>query len=215
MNQAARAILKQTPVMPVISINDIETAVPLAKALLAGGIPVLEITLRTSLGLEAISRIKQQVEGVIVGAGTIVNKQNLSDAIAAGSEFIITPGLTNDLLNAGIDCGVPFMPGVATVSELMRCVEKGLNTVKFFPAEAAGGAKVLKAFAGPFPDVAFCPTGGIGLHNIAQYLAVPSVLSVGGSWIVPESLIAEGNWAAITQLAQEASQLVAATRKSA
>ncbi len=206
---AARHVLQQAPVVPVITINDLESALPLAKALVAGGIPVLEVTLRTQYGLEAITRIKQEIEGAIVGAGTILSTDDLSKAVAAGSEFIITPGLTDKLLDAGMDCGVPFLPGIATVSDLMRCREKGLNTLKFFPAEANGGAKALKAFGGPFSDVKFCPTGGIGLNNIESYFAVPSVMSVGGSWIVPDNLIAAGDWEGITKLAREACDVVA------
>lgn len=208
LSGAARQILKQAPVVPVITINKLESAVPLAKALMAGGIPVLEVTLRTAHGLEAIRLIKEQVPDAIVGAGTVLNETDLANAVAAGSEFIITPGLTDSLLQAGVNCGVPFMPGIATVSDLMRCREKGLDTLKFFPAEANGGAKALKAFAGPFADMAFCPTGGIGLNNLESYLALPSVLSVGGSWIVPDKLIDQGDWDGITTLAREACDLV-------
>lgn len=208
----ARDILRQAPVVPVIAINDINSAVPLAQALVAGGIPVLEVTLRTACGLEAIRRIKAEVEGAIVGVGTVVTTNELHAAISAGSQFVITPGLTDGLLAAGSDCGVPFIPAIATVSELMRCQYAGLDTLKFFPAEAMGGAATLKAIAGPFPDVAFCPTGGIGLHNLADYLALASVLTVGGSWVCPEALIAQRNWPAITSLAAEATQLVASLR---
>lgn len=208
MSTQLKQLLKQAPIVPVIAINDINNAVPLANALLAGGIPVLEVTLRTAHGLEAIRRIKGEVEGAIVGVGTVLNTQDLDNSVAAGSEFIITPGLTDKLLQAGLACGVPFMPAVATVSDLMRCLENGLDTLKFFPAEAMGGVKTLKAFAGPFPEVCFCPTGGIGLHNLADYLALPTVLTVGGSWVVPEKLIAEGDWSGITRLARDATELV-------
>jgi len=208
MTDPLRQILKRAPIVPVIAVNDINNAIPLAKALIAGGISVLEITLRTKHGLEAIRRIKAEVEGAIVGVGTVLNTKDLADSVDSGSEFVITPGLTDNLLTAGLNCGVPFMPAIATVSDLMRCLENGLDTLKFFPAEAMGGVKTLKAYAGPFPDVCFCPTGGIGLHNLADYLALPTVLTVGGSWVVPEKLVAEGNWAEITRLAQEASDLV-------
>lgn len=214
MKTRLHQILAQAPVIPVITINDPACAVPLARALLAGGIPVLEITLRTAHGLEAIRRIRGEVEGAIVGAGTILNPRDLAKAMAAGSEFIISPGITEHLLTAGADCGVPFMPGIATVSELMNCLEKGLGTVKFFPAEAAGGVKTLKAFAGPFPDVSFCPTGGIGPANLGDYLALPSVKGIGGSWIATSSLVDSGQWDAITRLAREATQLVSALRAS-
>ncbi len=204
----AQEVLKQAPVVPVITINDLAEAVPLAKALVAGGIPVLEVTLRTEHGLAAIEKIKAEVPGAIVGAGTVLDIDDLNRVVAAGAEFIITPGLTDALLDAGVQCGVPFIPGVATVSDLMRCRNKGLRTVKFFPAEAAGGAKTLKAFGGPFGDMTFCPTGGVSLSNLESYLAVPSVLSVGGSWIVPEKDISAGNWEAITQLAKDACDMV-------
>lgn len=215
MSEAVRTILGRAPVVPVITINAIDEAVPLARALVAGGIPVLEITLRTAHGLEAIRRIRDEVEGAVVGAGTVLTRADLDNAIAAGSEFIVTPGLTDSLLRAGVDCGLPFLPGVATVSELMRCLEHDQRTLKFFPAEAAGGAKTLKAFAGPFPGVAFCPTGGIGLANMADYLAVPSVLSIGGSWLTPAPLIAAQDWSAITALAREACERVRALRPAA
>ncbi len=208
MSLNAQQILHMAPVVPVIVINDLSEAVPLARALLKGGIPVLEVTLRTSQGLEAIKRIQEEVEGVVVGAGTVTSTQQLEKALTAGSEFIITPGLTPSLLDAGADCGVPFMPGIATVGEMMCCLEKGLDTLKFFPAEANGGAPALKAISGPFPDVSFCPTGGIGPHNLADYLALKSVISVGGSWLTPEKMLSEGNWEGITDLANEACQLV-------
>ena len=211
-NDAAQAILKKAPVVPVITINDPGHAVPLAEALIAGGIPVLEVTLRTEAGLESIRRIKNEVDGAIVGAGTVLGEADLDNALQAGSEFIITPGLTDALLQAGASCGVPFMPGIATVSEMMRCREKGLKTLKFFPAEANGGAKALAAFSGPFPDMRFCPTGGIGLANLADYIALPAVLSVGGTWVAPEKLIANQQWDAITQLAREAATLVSQLR---
>ncbi|MGD9662431.1 MAG: bifunctional 4-hydroxy-2-oxoglutarate aldolase/2-dehydro-3-deoxy-phosphogluconate aldolase [Porticoccaceae bacterium] len=209
MNDKGCNILRQTPVVPVIRIEDVKTAVPLAQALVAGGITVLEVTLRTACGLEAISRIRGEVEGAIVGAGTVLNGFDLDNALDAGSEFIITPGLTSSLLKAGATCGVPFIPGVATASELMSCVDAGLNTLKFFPAEASGGVKTLKAFGGPFPDVHFCPTGGISPANLADYLAVPSVLTVGGSWLAPDNLIASNKWAEISRLAEETCALAA------
>lgn len=215
MNRSSREILQLAPVVPVITIRNVKHAVPLAKALIAGGIPVLEVTLRTPQGLDSIRAIKAEVEGAVVGAGTVLNEKDLDAALEAGSEFVITPGLTDNLLRAGVRCGVSFMPGVATISELMCCMEAGLDTVKFFPAEASGGAKTLKAFGGPFPDIRFCPTGGIGLNNIADYLALKSVLSVGGSWIAADDLIAAEDWASITRLASEATARVASIRASA
>lgn len=212
MQLSANALLQRAPMVPVIVIHDLETAVPLAQALYDGGLPVLEITLRTPQGAEAIRLINNAVEGAIVGAGTVVSVKDLELAMAVGSEFIVTPGLTSRLLAAGSDCGVPFLPGVATVSEMMTALEQGISTLKFFPAEASGGAKALAAFAGPFPNVRFCPTGGIGLHNIADYLALPSVLSVGGSWVCPDKLVRAGDWAAITSLARQACEQIAALR---
>jgi len=205
-------ILALAPVIPVITINDPATAVPLAKALQAGGVAVLEITLRTPHGLDAIRRIRSEVESVIVGAGTVRNSRDLAAAMAVGSEFIISPGVTQELLRAAVDCDIPFMPGIATVSELMLCLEKGFNIVKFFPAEALGGAKTLKAFAGPFPDVWFCPTGGISPANIAEYLALPTVKAIGGSWMVPQRHVDDLRWEEITDLAREAVQLVTQLR---
>lgn len=212
MNTPLHKILAQAPVIPVITINDPLAAVPLAKALMAGGLPVLEITLRTAHGLDAVRRIRAEVEGAIVGAGTILNPQDLANAIAVGSEFIVSPGITANLLSAGVDCGVPFMPGIATVSELMCCLDKGFDTVKFFPAEALGGANTLKAFAGPFPSVSFCPTGGIGPANLGEYLALPSVRGIGGSWMASPGLVAGGQWGEITRLAREATELVGSLR---
>jgi len=205
-------ILDRAPVIPVITINDPATAVPLARALLDGGISVLEITLRTVHGLDAIRRIRGEVAGAVVGAGTVLDERDMNNAIAVGSEFIISPGITPSLLAAGTACGVPFMPGIATVSELMCCLEKGLHTMKFFPAEAAGGVKTLKAFAGPFPSAGFCPTGGIGLDNLGEYLALRSVKSIGGSWIAPSALVDSGDWSEITRLAREATERVAELR---
>jgi 2-dehydro-3-deoxyphosphogluconate aldolase/(4S)-4-hydroxy-2-oxoglutarate aldolase len=215
MLQTVNAILKQAPMVPVITINDPNTAVPLAKALKAGGLPVLEVTLRTPYGLEAITRIKNEVEGVVVGAGTVLSIVDLGNAVSAGSEFIVTPGLTDNLLAAGADCGVGFLPGIATVSELMRAMEKGITTLKFFPAEANGGAKALASFGGPFPEVRFCPTGGIGLTNMAGYLALRSVLSVGGSWVCPDKLIASSDWSAITALARTTCQQISEIKQGA
>jgi len=212
MSYTAQQLFAMAPVIPVITIDDIDRAVPLARALVDGGLPVLEITLRTELGLEAIALIKREVENAVVGAGTILNQIDLDKALAAGSEFIITPGLTPELLKAGALCGVPFMPGIATVSELMCCLDAGLTDLKFFPAEASGGAKTLKAFGGPFPQVSFCPTGGVSPDNLASYLQVSAVKTVGGSWMTPTNLVAEGDWDGISALAREACELVASVR---
>ena len=209
MTNQARKMLTGAPVVPVITIYNVEDAVHLARALTRGGINLLEITLRTPQALEAISRIRSEVEGAVVGAGTVLNRTDLDNALAAGSEFVITPGVPADLLAAGVRCGVPFYPGVSTVSEVMNCLEHGLDTLKFFPAEASGGVKKLQAFSGPFPEVCFCPTGGIGLHNLAEYLALDNVMSVGGSWMVSKKLVTAGDWGAISELAAQACELAA------
>lgn len=199
--------MRTAPVIPVMVIEDLSNAVPLAKALVAGGLTVLEITLRTEAGLAAISAIKAAVPEAIVGAGTVVNIQNLEAAIAAGSEFIVTPGTTPQLIDAAIASGVPLLPGINTPSEAMALLEKGITAMKFFPAEAAGGIPMLKSIAGPLPQITFCPTGGINIKNAVEYLALKNVACVGGSWMVPESLIAESNWEAITIRAAEAAAL--------
>lgn len=211
----ARSILRQAPVVPVLTIEALELAVPLAHALVAGGLTVLEVTLRSPAGLPAIAAIREAVPGAIVGAGTVTSPEQLEAAVDAGSAFVVTPGLTDGLLAAASDLPVPLIPGVATISELMRARDAGLDCLKFFPAEAAGGTAALKSFAGPFPDIAFCPTGGIGLENLNDYLALPSVLTVGGSWLTPPALMAGRDWSAIGRLARETCARVAAIRSVA
>jgi len=212
MENSLHAIVAKAPVMPVVTLQRGADAVPLARALLAGGLPVIEITLRTAAGLEAIRRIRAEVEGVIVGAGTVTTPADVDEALAAGAEFLVSPGATPALLNAGVGCGAPFMPGIATASELMVCLDKGLDTLKFFPAHAIGGANGLKALAGPFPQVSFCPTGGIGLAQLDEYFAVAAVKTLGGSWMAPASRIAEQDWRGITALATQAAAKVAELR---
>ncbi len=202
----AEAILKQGPVVPVIVIKKIEQAVPLAKALVNGGIKVLEVTLRTECAVDAIRLIAQEVPEAIVGAGTVINAKQLADVSQAGAQFAISPGLTDELLAAAVQGNIPLIPGISTVSELMLGMNYGLKEFKFFPAEANGGVKALKAITGPFSQVRFCPTGGISLANYRDYLALESVLCIGGSWIVPEDALNTGNYEKITQLAQEAIQ---------
>ncbi|QXX82375.1 bifunctional 4-hydroxy-2-oxoglutarate aldolase/2-dehydro-3-deoxy-phosphogluconate aldolase [Providencia sp. R33] len=202
----AEAILKQGPIVPVIVIKKIEQAVPLAKALVNGGIKVLEVTLRTECAVDAIRLIAQEVPEAIVGAGTVINAKQLADVSQAGAQFAISPGLTDELLAAAVQGNIPLIPGISTVSELMLGMNYGLKEFKFFPAEANGGVKALKAIAGPFSQVRFCPTGGISLANYRDYLALESVLCIGGSWIVPEDALNTGNYEKITQLAQEAIQ---------
>lgn len=204
MNPDAKKLLLGTPLVPVVTLHNVDDAVPLATALVEGGLPLLEVTLRTPQALEAIARVRAEVEGVIVGAGTVINRTDLDNAIAAGSEFVMTPGSTTDLLAAGTDGGVPFYPGVATASDVINCLEYGLDTLKLFPAEASGGVSLLNALSAPFPQVSFIPTGGINSNNAPEYLRLDNVLSVGGSWVAPQALIEQGDWDAISQLAKAA-----------
>ncbi|MDF0535900.1 bifunctional 4-hydroxy-2-oxoglutarate aldolase/2-dehydro-3-deoxy-phosphogluconate aldolase [Shewanella yunxiaonensis] len=198
------AIFALSPIIPVMVINKIEHAVPLAKALVAGGIRVLEVTLRTPCALDAISKIVAEVPEAVVGAGTILNETMLQQAEAAGAQFAITPGATEALLKAGKAGSIPLIPGVASISEIMEGLSQDYHYFKFFPAEASGGVKALKAFAGPLNDVHFCPTGGITPESYRQYLALPNVDCIGGSWIAPVEAMESGDWAHITALCQEA-----------
>ncbi|AML58315.1 bifunctional 4-hydroxy-2-oxoglutarate aldolase/2-dehydro-3-deoxy-phosphogluconate aldolase [Serratia rubidaea] len=201
---SAQQILSAGPVVPVIVINKLEHAVPLAKALVAGGVRVLEVTLRTECGLDAIRAIAKEVPEAIIGAGTVINPQQLLAVTEAGAQFAISPGLTADLLQAATAGTIPLIPGISTVSELMLGMDYGLREFKFFPAEANGGVKALQAIAGPFPQVRFCPTGGISPGNYRDYLALKSVLCIGGSWLVPGDALEQGDYARITELAREA-----------
>ncbi|MBD2810848.1 bifunctional 4-hydroxy-2-oxoglutarate aldolase/2-dehydro-3-deoxy-phosphogluconate aldolase [Xenorhabdus sp. Vera] len=200
----AEHILAAGPVVPVIVVNEIEHAVPLAKALIAGGICVLEVTLRTECALESIRLIAQEVPEAIIGAGTVINPEQLAAVTEAGAQFAISPGLTDKLLEAAIAGSIPLIPGITTVSELMLGMSYDLQYFKFFPAEANGGVKALKAIAGPFPKVRFCPTGGISPENYRDYLALNNVLCIGGSWLVPSDALKKGDYAQITELARTA-----------
>lgn len=207
MSYTVSEILEQAyPVMPVLAVNRVEDAKPLAEALKAGGLKVLEVTLRTEAAIEVIAEMKQ-VEGVIVGAGTVTRVDQLSQLEAVGADFAISPGATPRLLEAGLQAGMPFLPAVASVSEMMQGMELGYTHFKFFPAAASGGVSALKAFAGPFPDVRFCPTGGISVKDFRDYLALGNVACVGGSWIVPADALNQGDWGRIEQLAREACDL--------
>lgn len=197
-------LFAQGPVVPVIVIKDLATAVPLAKALVAGGVRVLEVTLRTPVALEAIELMAKEVPDAIVGAGTVTTPEQLAKVAAAGAKFAISPGLTRELLAAGKAGEIPLIPGIASISELMEGTGVGYTHFKFFPAEAAGGVKTLKSIHGPFSDIRFCPTGGINEKNYQDYLALPNVACVGGSWIVPDDAIANGDWDRITQLCKDA-----------
>lgn len=192
------------PVVPVLVINDADKAVPLAKALMAGGIKVLEVTLRTPAALDVIKRIAQEVPDALIGAGTVTNAQQLKAVTEAGAKFAISPGMTAELLKAGQDGSIPLIPGISSTSDLMKGKDAGYTHMKFFPAEASGGIKAIKSISGPFPDVTFCPTGGISPSNYRDYLALKNVACVGGSWVAPDDAIEAGDWQRITDLAKEA-----------
>lgn len=198
------AMLGRGPVIPVLVIEDVEAAIPLARALCRGGLTVLEVTLRTPAGLAAIERIAAGVPEAIVGVGTVLTREDLEKSAKAGAQFAVTPGLTDALAAPG---PVPLLPGAATASEILRAIEHGFRYLKFFPAVPAGGVEALKAFAGPFPDLTFCPTGGVGLGNAPDFLALPNVICVGGSWIAPAAAVRSGDWARIEALARAASAL--------
>ena len=202
----AREICGLAPVIPVLVVQDVAHAEPLAKALVKGGLPVLEVTLRTPVALDVI-RAMAGVEGGVVGAGTLLTPADVKAAKAAGARFGVSPGVTDTLVKACEDEGLPLLGGVATVGEAMRMLERGYEVAKFFPAEANGGAPALKAFAGPLPQVRFCPTGGVTPKNAADYLKLPNVLCVGGSWVAEASLLRDGRWDEVTRLAAEASKL--------
>ena len=193
-------IMRAGPVIPVLKVDDVEMAIPLAKALVEGGLPVLEVTLRTGNALEVISAMSE-VKGAIVGVGTVTRADQFAQARQAGSRFAVTPGLTPALLEAAPQAGLPVLPGVMTPSELIEANEHGFELLKLFPAEVAGGVAMLKSLAGPFADIGFCPTGGVSPGNMADYLALPNVLCVGGSWLAPDSLLRNKDWPAITRLA--------------
>lgn len=205
----ALELVKLSPVMPVIVVQDADTAVGLARALVKGGIRTLEITLRSTAALDAITAIRDQVPEALVGVGTVRTPRQLDTAQRAGACFGISPGLTDTLARAALDSGLPFLPGVSTASEAMRAAELGFGVQKLFPAETVGGVALLKAWHGPLPDLTFCPTGGIHAGNAAAYLALPNVACVGGSWIAPAAAVQNHQWDAITDLAREACALAA------
>lgn len=198
----ALSIMQDAPVIPVIVLHNAEHAVPMAKALLAGGIRVLEVTLRTPQGLACIEAIAKQLPEAIVGAGTVRNAADAAAAARAGARFAVSPGYTSKLGQACRDLNLPLLPGVATSSEIMMAQEDGFTELKFFPAVQSGGIQMLKAWQGPFGELRFCPTGGISPGNAAEFLALSNVVCVGGSWLVPASAMESGNWSLITELAQ-------------
>ena len=205
--EALKRILSAAPVVPVLTIEDRKAGVDLARALVAGGLTAIEVTLRTAAGIEAIRAIAAEVEGANVGAGTVLDRKQLAEAVAAGAKFLVSPGATPALLDAAKDAAVPFLPGVATAGEAMTLAEQGYRFLKFFPAEPAGGIPYLKALAAPLPAIRFCPTGGIGAKNAAEYLALANVICVGGSWVAPADAVAAGDWKRITALASAAAAL--------
>jgi 2-dehydro-3-deoxyphosphogluconate aldolase/(4S)-4-hydroxy-2-oxoglutarate aldolase len=204
--QSVPELLRAARLIPVLTIERLDRAVPLAQALVAGGVCTLEITLRTAAGADAAAAIQAEVPGAVVGLGTVVARGDLELAKRLNLPFAFSPGATPELLDAAAELGVPFVPGIATASELIAAMARGFTTVKLFPAEQVGGIGALKALAGPFPNVRFNPTGGIGQDNIASYLALPNVVAVGGSWLAPLADIEAGNWAAITERASRAMQ---------
>ena len=202
-----REIMQISPVMPVLVIDREEDAVPLARALVAGGLRVLEITLRTSAALGSIRAIAEQVPDAVVGVGTVTHAAQFAQVKKLGAVFAVSPGLTVELIEAADAIEFPFLPGVMTPSDVLRAMEAGLDALKLFPAEQAGGIGMLKAMKGPFPDMKFCPTGGVTVNTAPAYLALPNVGCVGGSWIAPADLVRAGSWSAITDLARAASAL--------
>ena len=204
-----RDLLSISPVIPVIVLDSATDAVPLARALARGGVRIMEITFRTAAGLEAIERVAAEVPETTVGAGTVTTPEEAAAAVKAGAQFIVTPGATDRLLAAALDTGLPVLAGASTLTEILRLREHGQQAAKFFPAEASGGSAYLRAVAGPVPDMSFCPTGGIGPANAAEYLTLPNVGCVGGSWLTPGTAIRAGDWATIERLAREATTLAA------
>jgi 2-dehydro-3-deoxyphosphogluconate aldolase / (4S)-4-hydroxy-2-oxoglutarate aldolase len=209
MTLTVEQVMTAAPVVPVMVIDDLKHAVPLARALTQGGLKALEITLRTPVALDAIKAIKEAMPEAMVGAGTIVCPQDLEAALEAGASFLVSPGATPLLADVAATCGVPMLPGVATPSEAMQLLEKGFTHLKFFPAEAAGGVAMLKSIGGPLPQITFCPTGGINLSNAREYLALTNVACIGGSWMAPRDLVEAQAWDEIEALARGAAALKA------
>ncbi|MFJ3986402.1 bifunctional 4-hydroxy-2-oxoglutarate aldolase/2-dehydro-3-deoxy-phosphogluconate aldolase [Streptomyces fungicidicus] len=209
---AAPSVLDLAPVVPVVVVEDAADAVPLARALVAGGLPAIEVTLRTPAALDAIRAIAGEVPDAVVGAGTVIAPEQAGEAVAAGARFLVSPGWTDTLLAAMRASGVPFLPGVSTTSEVVALLERGVREMKFFPAQAAGGTAYLKSLAGPLPQARFCPTGGIGPDSAPDYLALPNVGCVGGSWMLPADAVAGGDWDRVERLAREAAGLSAGAR---
>ncbi|GLW50703.1 ketohydroxyglutarate aldolase [Streptomyces sp. NBRC 14336] len=203
------SVLDLAPVLPVVVIDDPADAVPLARALVAGGLPAIEVTLRTPGALDAIRAVASEVPEAVVGAGTVIAPAQVKAAVGAGARFLVSPGWTDVLLNAMWGAGVPFLPGVSTASEVVALLERGVREMKFFPAQAAGGTAYLRSLSGPLPQARFCPTGGIGPDSAPEYLALPNVGCVGGSWMLPADAVAARDWARVEALARAAAGLSA------
>jgi 2-dehydro-3-deoxyphosphogluconate aldolase/(4S)-4-hydroxy-2-oxoglutarate aldolase len=201
------SLLDRVPVVPVVVLHDVAHAVPVARALVEGGIPVIELTLRTPVALEAIEAIATQVPEILVGAGTIVAPSQAKDALSAGAQFLVSPGTTDALATAMQETGLPHLPGAATVSEVLRLIELGYSEMKLFPAEASGGLDFLRSIASPVPQARFCPTGGITASSAAAYLSLPNVGCVGGSWLTPADALRDEDWDRVTRIATEATYL--------
>jgi 2-dehydro-3-deoxyphosphogluconate aldolase / (4S)-4-hydroxy-2-oxoglutarate aldolase len=206
-SDAAPGLLDRVPVVPVVVVDDLAQAVPVARALVAGGLPVIELTLRTAVALDAIRAIADEVPEILVGAGTVLTPGQAKEARDAGAQFLVSPGATPTLLAGMADTGLPFLPGTATVSEVLAVLEAGWTEMKFFPAEASGGTAFLSSVASPVPAARFCPTGGITAATAASYLALPNVGCVGGSWLTPKDALASGDWARVERLAAAAASL--------
>lgn len=204
MSDILHSLLTKSPIIPVVTLERAEDGVPLAEALVAGGISVIEITLRTEAGIKAIAEVAKHVKGMTVGAGTITNAAQFKAAADAGAQFIVSPGLTAKLAADVIKEKTPFLPGVSTTTEILHAMEHGLSFLKFFPAALSGGPNALKQFGGLFPGLKFCPTGGVNVDNVNDYLRLKNVVCVGGSWVSPDALINAKNWAEITRLTSEA-----------
>lgn len=199
--------LQVSPVIPVVVMADLDAAIPLARALVRGGIRIIEITLRSPVALAAIGRVATEVPEILVGAGTVRTPVQVTEVVAAGAEFIVLPGAPSGLLDAALDTELPVLAGASTITEMMALADRGLTSMKFFPAEASGGCAMLSAVTGPLPELRFCPTGGVTPANVADYLALPNVPCVGGTWLTPNNLVAQGDWNAVEALARQASRL--------
>ncbi|MEU7420635.1 bifunctional 4-hydroxy-2-oxoglutarate aldolase/2-dehydro-3-deoxy-phosphogluconate aldolase [Streptomyces antibioticus] len=204
---AGASVLDLAPVLPVVVVRDADDAVPLARALVAGGLPAIEVTLRTPAALDAVRRISAEVPEAVVGAGTVITPEQVTACVAAGARFLVSPGWTDGLLAAMRASGVPFLPGVSTATEVVALLERGVREMKFFPAQAAGGTAYLRSLVGPLPQARFCPTGGVGPDNAPEYLSLPNVGCVGGSWMVPAEAVAARDWGRVEELARSAAAL--------